>query len=66
MLQQHAALLRKIEQQYGVPARFLVAFWGLETNYGKGIGGFPTIAALATLAYDGRRSESSAASCSTR
>jgi membrane-bound lytic murein transglycosylase B len=57
MLKQHAALLRRIEQRYGVPPRFLVAFWGLETNYGKGMGGFPVVGALATLAYDGRRAE---------
>src|SRR5581483_1330348 len=44
-----------IEKKYGVPPRFLVAFWGLETNYGQNTGGYPVIAALATLAYDGRR-----------
>ena len=40
---------------YGVPGRFLVAFWGLETAYGKIPGDFPVVNALATLAYDGRR-----------
>lgn len=53
---QHAALLSGLEQDYGVPARFLVAFWGLETNYGRVKGDYPVIAALATLAFDGRRS----------
>ncbi len=55
MMQKHARLLAALEAQYGVPARFLVAFWGLETNYGSNTGGYPVVNALATLAYDGRR-----------
>lgn len=55
MLRQHAALLAAVEKDYGVQPRFLVAFWGLETNYGANFGGFPVIDALATLAYDERR-----------
>ncbi len=50
-------LLQKIESQFGVQGRFIVAFWGLETNYGLYTGGFNVIAALSTLAFDGRRSE---------
>ena len=57
MLKQHGPLLKRIEDQYGVPPRFIVSFWGLETNYGKGAGTYPVIASLATLAYDGRRAE---------
>ncbi len=56
LLSEHAPLLREIEQKHGVQPRFLVAFWGLETNYGKFLGGFPVIESLATLAYDDRRS----------
>ncbi|MCF6217711.1 MAG: lytic murein transglycosylase [Gammaproteobacteria bacterium] len=56
MLKKHAKLLSEIEQQYGVPARYLVAFWGMETNYGNYLGNHSTIASLATLAYDPRRS----------
>ncbi len=56
MLAKHADLLRRVERDYGVQARYLVAFWGLETNYGDYVGDFPVIAALATLAYDERRS----------
>lgn len=56
MLRTHGALLRRVEREYGVQARFLVAFWGLETNYGQYTGDYPVIAALATLAYDERRS----------
>jgi len=55
MMQKHAVLLADLERKYGVPGRFLVAFWGLETNYGRVMGDHPVVTALATLAYDGRR-----------
>jgi membrane-bound lytic murein transglycosylase B len=55
-LKDHAALLRVIEKKYGVQGRFLVAFWGLETNFGQFLGGFPVVDSLATLAHDKRRS----------
>jgi membrane-bound lytic murein transglycosylase B len=55
MLAREAALLGEVERRYGIPARYLVAFWGLETNYGTYMGTTPTIAALATLAFDTRR-----------
>lgn len=51
-----APLLAKISKKYGVPPRFIVALWGVETDFGRVTGSFPVIAALATLAYDGRRS----------
>jgi lytic murein transglycosylase len=58
MLQRHAALLSRIEQQYGVPRQILVAIWGLETDFGRGdMGKLPVIRTLATLAHDCRRSE---------
>jgi membrane-bound lytic murein transglycosylase B len=56
MLKEHGEILERIEARYGVQPRFLVAIWGLETNFGSNLGGFPVIRALATLAYDGRRS----------
>lgn len=56
MLTQHTELLDAIAQRYGVPKSVLVAFWGLETNYGEMLGSFNIPASLATLAYDGRRS----------
>lgn len=52
----YESLLKKIEQEQGVPAEILVAFWGLETNYGTYLGNFNTLEALTTLAYDPRRS----------
>lgn len=52
---QNEILLNQIEAQYGVPKSLLVAFWGMETNYGAYQGHIDTLSALATLAYDGRR-----------
>ena len=45
----------RIEQEFGVPGPVLVAFWGLETDFGANLGKFPTLQSLATLAYDCRR-----------
>jgi lytic murein transglycosylase len=45
----------RIEKEFGVPAPVLVAFWGLETDFGANIGDGPTLTSLATLAYDCRR-----------
>ena len=57
LLQEHAALLDEVERQHGVPKSVLVAFWGLETHYGKVMGSLNIPVSLATLAYDGRRSK---------
>ncbi|MBN2646330.1 MAG: lytic murein transglycosylase [Thiotrichales bacterium] len=54
--QNQRALLEEVEQKYGVPGAYLVAFWGMETNYGRFTGNLPIIQSLATLAYDPRRS----------
>jgi membrane-bound lytic murein transglycosylase B len=56
-LAKHRVLLDEIGGQFGVQPRFIVALWGIETNFGRFTGGFPVIDALATLAYDGRRSK---------
>jgi len=55
-LAEHRALLEQVARRYAVQPRFIVALWGIESNYGKGSGDYPEISALATLAYDGRRS----------
>ncbi len=55
LLNKHHSLLQKIEVRYGIPPRYLVAFWGLETNFGSYLGNIPTVSALVTLAYDPRR-----------
>jgi membrane-bound lytic murein transglycosylase B len=48
-------LLERVEKHFNVQARFIVALWGNESNFGKITGKYPVISALATLAYDGRR-----------
>ncbi|MCF8502413.1 MAG: lytic murein transglycosylase, partial [Rhodospirillum sp.] len=55
MLAANATLLDRIERTYAVPRATLVAFWGLETNFGTNLGDFRIIDTLATLAYEGRR-----------
>ncbi len=55
LVAKHAELLRRIRRRYNVQPGYLVAFWGLESNFGKHTGGFSVIGALATLAYDARR-----------
>lgn len=56
LLQRHSELLRRIEARYGVPGPVLMSIWGLETGFGADNGNFKTLQALATLAYDCRRS----------
>ncbi len=57
LLREHEALLDRIAREYGVAPRYLVAFWGLETNFGDYFGDIRVIDSLATLACDDRRSE---------
>jgi peptidoglycan lytic transglycosylase B len=54
-LAENRPLLDAVSRRYGVSPRYIVALWGIETNFGKSSGDYPEIAALATLAYDGRR-----------
>lgn len=56
LLHEHRALLQEIGTTYGVPPGVIVALWGMETDFGRNTGTFSVVAALATLAYDGRRS----------
>jgi membrane-bound lytic murein transglycosylase B len=55
LARQHRATLEAVSRHYGVPARFILALWGIETDFGTNTGGFYVIEALTTLAYDGRR-----------
>src|SRR5439155_13520928 len=57
MFAQHRALLDEVGARYGVSPRIVVAIWGVESNFGRFSGVRPTIAALATLAWDRRRAE---------
>ncbi len=54
-LKLHAKTLKHIELLYGIAPRFVVAIWGMESNYGSNVGGYNVFEALATLAYQGRR-----------
>src|SRR3954453_20794711 len=53
--QSNAALFASIEQRYGVPPGPLLAIWGMETGFGRSRGNQNTLSAVATLAYDCRR-----------
>lgn len=57
LLRTHSQLLRSLTRQYGIPAHYLVAFWGMETNFGRYLGKMNVLNSLATLACDQRRSE---------
>jgi membrane-bound lytic murein transglycosylase B len=56
-LAENRPLLEKIGGEFGVQPRFIVALWAIESDFGEHMGNFRIIPALATLAYDGRRSE---------
>lgn len=57
LYQQHSALLNEISKKYGVQPQYIIALWGIETNYGGFTGGMDILSSLATLAYEGRRAE---------
>jgi lytic murein transglycosylase len=54
-LLQSRAAVDAAAARYGVPAEILAAIWGMESNYGSNTGDIPTIDALATLGFEGRR-----------
>ncbi len=56
MFTRHRTVLDEIGTRYGVSPRLIVSIWGLESNFGRFTGVRPTIGALATLAWDPRRS----------
>lgn len=53
LLREHAPLLQRIYQQYGVQPEYLLAVWGVESNFGRNTGKYNIIRSLATLAYAG-------------
>ncbi len=57
LLDQHEQLLISIQHDTGVPPHYVLAFWGLETNYGGYLGNYSVPDSLATLACDSRRSD---------
>ena len=57
MLREHQEVLAKISAQYGVQPEYIIALWGIESDYGNNTGDFSVIQSLATLAYEGRRAK---------
>jgi membrane-bound lytic murein transglycosylase B len=57
LLAEHRDELDEFTQRYGVPGRYIVALWALETNYGRILGNVPVLDSLSTLACDDRRGE---------
>jgi lytic murein transglycosylase len=57
LIKANAAVFARIEQPYGVPAPVIVAFWGLESDFGANMGKERTLSSIASLAYDCRRSD---------
>ena len=53
----HGTTLARVENRYSVQRRFIVAIWGIETQYGRVTGNTPVFQALATLAWEPRRAE---------
>lgn len=56
LAREHLSLLQRIEREYGVPRRVALAIWGMESRYGRNPGRTPVFQALATLAWEPRRS----------
>lgn len=56
-LDDNKAFLAQLSKKYGIPGHYLLAFWGLETNFGNYKGKMSTLDSLATLACDPRRSD---------
>ncbi|MFB9214450.1 lytic murein transglycosylase [Vibrio sinaloensis] len=55
LYKKHYKELQRIGKEYGVQPRFIVALWGVESNFGRFTGNYRVIDALSTMAYDGRR-----------
>jgi lytic murein transglycosylase len=57
LIKQYGQVFSRIDQQYGVPAPVVVAFWALESDFGSNMGKEHSLSALASLAYDCRRAD---------
>ncbi|MCG5482435.1 MAG: lytic murein transglycosylase [Sinorhizobium meliloti] len=56
-MREYAEIFARAEQEFGVPAPVITAFWAMETDFGAVQGDFNTRNALVTLAHDCRRPE---------
>lgn len=50
---EHQSTLLQIEQQFGVQPRFVVALWGLWSDFGAKAGNYPALTVNASLAFAG-------------
>ncbi|MGS0674639.1 lytic murein transglycosylase [Shewanella sp. 125m-1] len=57
LYKQHYPELEKMGQRYGVQPRFIVALWGVESNFGQLRGEFPVLSVTASLAYEGHKED---------
>lgn len=57
LAKEHAVVLDKIHKQFGVQPKYIIALWGIESNFGEQKGGFSVLSSLATLAYESKRKE---------
>ncbi|MCW5771627.1 MAG: lytic murein transglycosylase [Rhodospirillaceae bacterium] len=55
LLRRHGSVLKRVEARYGVPAEYIVAFWGVETHFGRFTGNHDVVATLANLGYGSGR-----------
>jgi lytic murein transglycosylase len=53
----YASVFARIDQQYGIPAPVIVAFWALESDFGANMGNYHSLSSIASLAYDCRRAD---------
>ncbi|TIT37235.1 MAG: lytic murein transglycosylase [Mesorhizobium sp.] len=54
-MKKYADIFARADQQFGVQAPVITAFWALETDFGAVQGDFHTLSALVTLSHDCRR-----------
>src|SRR5579885_1403907 len=52
---ENRALLTRVQQRFNVQPRFVVALWAVESDFGRVMGNYSVVSALATLAFEGRR-----------
>jgi lytic murein transglycosylase len=57
LIKTYAPVFERIDKQFGVPAPVIVAFWGLESDFGANMGNYRTLSSIASLAYDCRRAD---------
>jgi lytic murein transglycosylase len=57
LIKTYASVFERIDKQFGVPAPVIVAFWGLESDFGANMGNYRSLSSIASLAYDCRRAD---------